>query len=365
MLLLFVAAALAGQQSKAPGTFDDPKTTFRSAGVRGTIDTSGYAASAAVKTQTEFFRELADLQTVALRPAWAPCSGSEPRRQATQLLARGDFAGAAAVLEASVHSNDDAPGHQLLGVAYEGTGQLEAAAEQFRAGAALRPDDAAFFAQGVALLFAGEVTRAESVFRGRQTTSPSALTRLGLAAALFQRGEVAEALGIFLDVAVAKPDESAPFSFVAIAIRSADSAELTRCIEILTSLTRKAPKNGYAHYALACALASHNAAADEIMTELQEALALAPGIAGAHFLLAEMYADKELLVRAISEYRAALECDPRGAEPHYRLAQLYARSGEEPLAKEQFELHKQMRAQQRNEIESGRVPIRLPDPPCR
>jgi len=46
---------------------------------------------------------------------------------------------------------------------------------------------------------------------------------------------------------------------------------------------------------------------------------------------------------------------------------LYIRMREPALVKEQFELHRQMREQQENEIESGRVPIRFPhstEPSC-
>ena len=386
LVLVALALALSGQQS-APtkpkpsqplGTFDDPNAgqgrPLQSVGVRGTIDAGGYAASTTLKTQTEFYERLSMLQVAVLRPAWAPqhpCAGSNAlRTPATALLARNEFASAAAALETLLHTNSEPATHQLLGLADEGVGQLEAAAEQFRIAAAVQPDAAARFAYGAALLLLGQVDSAEALFRSstEQTGGLASLAKIGLGAAMFQKGHSADALGLFLDAASAQSGASIPYEFIATAIDFADPGSLAHLIDVLSSLTRISPKNGSAHYAVACALmAAAGGAPDasqiaKIEAELKEALALDPSLADAHFRLASVYAARKDLPPAIFEYRAALDHNPRLAEAHYRLSQLYTRSGQSELAGEQIAVHRQLRAQQKHEIESGILPVRITGP---
>lgn len=383
-LVTLAVALLAQQNAPAPppvspskplGTFDAPNAdqppSLHSVGVRGTIDTGGYAASAEVKTQTELYEQLTRLQVAALRSRWAPpdpCAGSNSlRRPAIASLSRADFPSAATALEARLHASDEPATRQLLGLAYEGTGQLEAAAEQFRLAAAAQLDEAGLVAQGVALLLEGDVDRAEAIFRRalKQGRGATALAPLGLGAALFQHGQVAEALGLFLDAAAAQHSESAPFGFIAIAVRSAEPATLTHSINMLTSLTQRQSKDGSANYALACALIAAAGGAPDgpqsamIEAQLKEAIMLDPRLADAHFRLAGIYAAREDLSQAIAEYRTALDCDPRLVEAHYRLSQLYARAGQPESAADHLKLHQQLRARQKDEIESGKIPIRF------
>lgn len=379
-MLCFVtlAAALILQQSTSPsatpskplGTFDESKGSLRTAGIRGAVDGGGYSALATQKTQSEFYELLTEVQVTELRPAWAmskPCSNSL-RAVAISQLARGEFANAAVSLEKLLRTKDDFETHQLLGLASEGTGQLETAAEQFRSAAETHPDDASLFAAGAAYLLLGDLARAEAIFRRglAQTNDPPNFTRLGLGATLFQSGQIEEALKLFLDTAKAQPLDDAPFRFIAIAVHSADSALLARTIDVLTTITRQSPDSAGAHYALACARsavvkgAPEASEAAEILKQLQQAIKIDPEMADAHFRLANEYAAREDLAPAIAEYRAALDCDPRLVEAHYRLSQLYARSGQQQLAEGQLELHRKLREQQKHNIESGKAPVRLP-----
>ncbi|MCU1295685.1 MAG: Tfp pilus assembly protein PilF, partial [Bryobacterales bacterium] len=353
--------------SKPPGTFDDPNSgppnSLHSVGVRGAIDGGGYAASATAKTQTELFRQLTDVQVAALQPALDPCASSNaPLRTAISLLSSGKFADAVTALETLLRTNADPASRQLLGLAYEGSGQLEAAAEQFRLAAEASPGDAASFAYGSALLLEGEADRAEAIFR---KGGPAPLARLGLGAAVFQHGNVIEALRLFLDAAAAQPSVRAPFGFIAVALGSAPASASSDTIARLSSLAQQFPSNGSAHYALACALIAAAAGTPnqtetaEIEKQLKSAIALDARIADAHFRLASFYAAHEQIQLAIKEYRVVLDQDPRIVEAHYRLSQLYARSGEPLLAKEQLQLHQELRAQEKVEIESGKVPIRI------
>ncbi len=358
MLLFLIPVALLIQQPQL-GTFDDPNTGLKSAGIRGTIDPGGYSASAETKSRTEFFQLLADLQVSALRPLWNHARRSD--QPAIEAMQHGDFTRAVALLQELVASQNDYCNHDLLGLAYEGDGQLAAAAEQFRAAAVSSPDNSSFFAQGVALLLAGDLGSAETVF-SRAAKGPGStglFGRLGIAATQFQRGQIREALNGFIDAAVSAPDATAPFAFLAITMHAADPAGVARCITVLKSLLRTSPQNAWAHYALSRALVAQGDPVDRIEDELKAAIQLDPSLAEAHFQLAEIYAQNGSLSTAISEYQAALKCAGPWPEAHYRLAQLYERSGQPALAKQEFELHRETQAQQKRQIESGRVPIRL------
>jgi tetratricopeptide (TPR) repeat protein len=385
MMLVALALSLTGQHTtptppkpaKPLGTFDDsttgPPHSLKSVGVRGTIDAGGYSSSATVKAQTEFYEQLTSLQLAALRSAWAPedpCDATNvPRTRAIGLLTHGEYSKAATALDALLRVDPQPATRQLLGLAYEGSGQLEAAAEQFRLAVVARPDAAAMVAQGAALLFLGQVDQAEAVLHraSLQGGDEAALAKLGLAAAMFQQGQVEHALGLFLDVTSAHPTNRLAFRFVAIALRSAGPALLTHAITVLTSLTRQLPQTGGPHYALACALtvaaggAPDQAQSSAIEVQLKDAVRLDPQLADAHFRLAEMYAAREDLPSAIAEYRSALDYNPNLIEAHYRLSQLYTRSGQPELANDQLELHRQLRARQKDEIGRGVIRFRLPN----
>lgn len=360
MVLLLVPLALLLGQSPL-GTFDNPNTGLQSAGIRGTIDPGGYAASAEIKTRTEFFQQLADLQVSALRSAWSGPSVSGRAKPAIDAMKSGDLPPAVSLLQELVRSRSNASNHQLLALAYEGVGQLAAAVEQFRIAAALHPTAASFFAQGAALLLAGDITPAETVFNqaAKQPGNAALLGRLGLAAAQLQHSQVRQAIDGFLDAATTHPHAPAPFTFLAITLHTADPANLAHCVSALHSLLQTAPQNAWAHYALSRALAAQAAPPDRILDQLKTAIAIHPQFADAHFRLAEIYAQNGSLAAAISEYTTALAHAGPWPEAHYRLAQLYIRSGQAALAKEQFALYRQTQARQKNEIESGRVPLRF------
>lgn len=379
-LLVFVLLLLAQQSPSPSGSFDQSNSgsqpPFKSVGVRGTIDAGGYAASAGAKTQNDFFEQLTDLQVAVLRSAWAPKEPCEPlnspRQAAIGLLARGEFGAAVRELETLSRTDTHPATRQLLGLAYEGAGQCAAAAAQFGSAAQspgpLNEVDANLFAQSVALLLEGNVDQAEAISRRalERNPGPASLHRLSLGAALFQRGDLDNALRLFRDAANARTSDRFPFEFIAIAVRSAAAPPLTRTVDLLKQSILQAPNNAAAHYALACALSAraggtpNSSEAAAIETELKRAVALDPRFADAHFRLGAVYAAREELAPAIEEYRSALDCDPRLIEAHYRLSHLYARSNNTPMATEQLRLHQQLRARQKSQIESGRIPVRLP-----
>jgi len=350
------AVALAILQNAPPrnGKFDDSRSNsppFKSVGVRGAVDAGGYAASAQAKTQSEFYEQLADLQIAVLHT----CSYTDSQQTAFASLLRADFAAAVTSLESEIRAKPSPAARKLLGLAYEATGQLAAASEQFRLAALAQPtDSAAATAYAIALLFEGDSDHAAQV----HGASP-----LCIGAALFQKGRVSEALELFLKSASERPSECVPFGFIATSVRAADPATLHRAIASLLMLVQQSPTNGSVHYALACAeSAEDRTQTAQIEIQLKQAVKLTPNLADAHSRLGAIYAERQELPAAIAEYQTAIRYNSRLIECHYRLGQLYTRTAESEMAKKELELYQQLRAQQKNEIENGRVPIRLS--PC-
>jgi tetratricopeptide (TPR) repeat protein len=376
-LIALTLAVTCQQNPTSPkGTFDDSKSSasqpFQSVGVRGTIDAGGYGASATEKTQTEFYELLTDLQVAVLRNIWAPadpCAGAASlRRPAIALMIRGEFSPAVIALEKLARAQAEPATRQLLGLAYEAIGQLAAATEQYRISSLAAPgDSAASAAYSIALLLNGDLDRTEEIAHraSEENGDPSGLGRLCLGATLFQKGRVKEALRLFLDAAQLPASKCAASGFIALAVRSADAVALTHTIDVLNSLTRESPCKGNIHYAMACALAAaaggvpNTAQAAAVEAQLKSAITLAPQLADAHFRLGSIYAEREDLPQAIAEYQAALADNPRLIEAHYRLGQLYNRARQPRRAKEELELHRQLRTRQKREIESAMVPVHL------
>ena len=244
-------------------------------------------------------------------------------------------------LEADLRANRDAPTRRLLGLAYEGDGQLGAAAEQFRAANSLA-------AEGIALLLNGEVEHAASVCR-------SARSEICTGVALFQMGQVKDSIASFF-----RADSTASLAFLAIAFRSADAATLSDSIAKLKLLAAKRPQSAPVHHALACALLAAGGNAAEAEQQLRSAIRWNPDEADSHFQLGAISAAKGDWWTAIGQFQETLKTDPRIVEAHYRLGQTYEKAGERDQAKQELKLYEQRRAQQKVEIESGKVKLRLP-----
>lgn len=366
--ILFATVAIVfGQQTqpkKPSGSFDNSRATtpdaLHSVGVRGSIDAGGYAASASAKTQTDMFRELADLQVAVLAPVLsaAGCSGeSKVKRRMVNALSKKDFANAASEAEQALRQTENPEYRQIAGLAYEGLGRLESAADQLRKAANARKDEASYFAAGAALLLAGDMDGAAKLFK----TSGERLSPLGAGAIQFQQGHFADAVRTFLAAGTKnkKGDEQA-FQMLAVSLRAADAATIADAAKQLASWTLPGDsKTASAHLAYAVALSLTDGEPAFIRKELDSAVTLNPDLVLAHLQLGALLSARGDLEGAIQSYKRALILDDSLVDAHYRISQIYMRRGEEGNAQEQLRLHAQARSRQRTDIEAARVPVRV------
>jgi Tfp pilus assembly protein PilF len=84
-------------------------------------------------------------------------------------------------------------------------------------------------------------------------------------------------------------------------------------------------------------------ALDGARAEFQKAIQLDRGDADARLQLGMIYDEQNQPDRAISEYRAAIQVNPKLAAAHYRLAQDYEHLGEKGKAEAEFAQYDQLR----------------------
>ena len=124
------------------------------------------------------------------------------------------------------------------------------------------------------------------------------------------------------------------------------------------------PRNGRAHYYYAMSLWKGKRAEDpaldlhQIEVLLKTSLALDPKSAEAHLQLGNLYSDQNKYSEAIPEYEKARELDPDLADVRYRLGQAYIRTGAKDRAQEEFAVYQKIREQHLAELDKQRAEIR-------
>jgi len=120
-----------------------------------------------------------------------------------------------------------------------------------------------------------------------------------------------------------------------------NSGEPAKAIAELNTELRYDPADSQARLELGetlLKLNQYHKAADE----LQIAARQAPQIPAIRFALAKAYKADGQTIRALAEARKCVEIDPQFAVGHYLLGQLYRATGQPDLARQQFELFRQL-----------------------
>jgi tetratricopeptide (TPR) repeat protein len=96
----------------------------------------------------------------------------------------------------------------------------------------------------------------------------------------------------------------------------------------------------------------------QIEALLKKSIELDPKLAESHLQLGNLYSDQSKYPEAIPEYLQALQLDPDLGDAHYRLGQAYVRTGQKGPAQEQIEIYQKLREQHLADIEKQRAEIR-------
>ena len=259
---------------------------------------------------------------------------------------------------------DTAELHNLLGEVEEKEGNFVAAANEFQAAAHMQPSESNIFDWGCELLLHRTLEPAIEVFRqGAERYPDSARMAIGLGMALYSLGKYDEAVKSLLRAADLNPGDPRGYPFLSGAFDSSPS-QAEEVIERFRRFAELQPKNGQAVYYYAMSLWKGKRSQDpnldlnQIEALLKKSIALDPRLAEAHFQLANLYSDQRKYAVAIPQYLQARELNPDLADVHYRLAQAYVRTGEKDAAQEEFKVYQQLGAKHLSDLDKQRAEIR-------
>ena len=254
--------------------------------------------------------------------------------------------------------------HNLLGEVEEKAGNFVEAANEYELAAHADPSESNLFDWGSELLLHRTLGPAIEVFQDAVQRYPaSQRLAIGLGMALYAHGNYDEAVRSLIRAADLNPSDPGCYLFLSRAYDSSPG-QANDVIERFRRFSELQPRNAQALYYYAMSLWKGKRAQDpslnlrQIESLLKNALDLDPKLAEAHLQLGNLYSDQSKYPEAIPEYVRTLELNPDLADAHYRLGQAYVRTGQKALAEEQLQVYQRIREQHLEDLEKQRAEIR-------
>jgi tetratricopeptide (TPR) repeat protein len=264
----------------------------------------------------------------------------------------------------SLKPKDTAELHNLLGEVEEKDGNFVPAANEFQAAAHADPSESNLFDWASELLLHRTLDPAVDVFTQATARYPkSARLAIGLGMAYYARGNYDDAVKSLLRGADLNPSDPDCYLFLSKAY-SSSPGQADDVIERFRRFAELQPTNAKAHYYYAMSLWKGKRAEEagldlsQIEGLLKKSLALDPKSAEAHLQLGNLYSDQTKFAEAIPEYETARKLDPDLADVRYRLGQAYVRTGKKDLAQEEFAVYQKLREQHLADLDKQRAEIR-------
>ena len=259
---------------------------------------------------------------------------------------------------------DTAELHNLLGEVEEKDGNFVPAANEFQTAAHADPSESNLFDWASELLLHRTLDPSVDVFQQATGRYPkSARLAIGLGMALYARGNYDDAVKSLLRGTDLNPSDPDCYLFLSKAYNSSPG-QAEDVIARFRHFSELQPNNAKAHYYYAMSLWKGKRAEDaeldlkQIEALLKKSLALDPKSAEAHLQLGNLYSDQTKFAEAIPEYETARKLDPDLADVRYRLGQAYVRTGKKDLAQEEFTIYQKLREQRLADLDKQRAEIR-------
>ena len=191
----------------------------------------------------------------------------------------------------------------------------------------------------------------------------SARLVIGFGMSLYARGNYDDAVKALLRGADLNPSDPDCYLFLSKAYNSSpgQAEEVTERFRRFAELQ---PRNARAHYYYAMSLWKGKRAEDpgldlhQIEGLLKTSLTLDPKSAEAHLQLGNLYSDQKKYAEAIPEYEKARQLDGDLADVRYRLGQAYVHTGQKDRAQEEFATYQKIREQHLADLDKQRAEIR-------
>ena len=276
-------------------------------------------------------------------------------------------------IRAKLGGGDNADLRFQLAEIEEKEGHALEAEKDYQHAAELAPTESHLFAWGAELLLHHAFEPAIEVFRkGNRLYPGSVRILLGLGAAYYAQGSPDQAAQFFLRASALDPANPQPYLFLGCLLPTANLAPQA-WVEAMKRFTTEHFETAMAHYLYGFALAKQGDEASVHSAELQlnKAIGLDPHLGDAYLQLGILKSNRGDFSGAIADLQKAVEFKPFPDEAHYRLAEIYRRTGEPEKARQETALYKQISEQKSQDAERERREIQqfiytlsgLPSPP--
>jgi tetratricopeptide (TPR) repeat protein len=238
------------------------------------------------------------------------------------------------------------------------------AVHEYEQAAKLNPSELNYFEWGSELLLHRAVWQAQEVFqKGADAYPKSARMQTALGAALFAGARYDEAALRLCDASDLHPADPNPYIFMGKILMAAPNS--LACVEPkLQRFVQQQPESSIANYLYAVSILKNQdqlpdkQAMKEAEALLTKAVAIDSKCSEAYLQLGIISASQRYFDKAIGFYIKAIEADPQLADAHYRLGVAYDRTGHPAKAKEEFQLHDQIKQQQAEATERERREVK-------
>jgi tetratricopeptide (TPR) repeat protein len=327
-----------------PMEFAD-KPDFTVAGVTDWTAAGGHGSDLSLRTTEDLTRETLSLEQRS--PGQVSPSNSA--------LVAGDQ---------GVSNRKSADAHRQAAELAEKRGDPLAAVNEYELAVRVDPSEQNYFAWGSELLLHRAIWQAQEVFQTGATAYPmSARMLTGLGTALFAGARYDDAALRLCDASALNPADPEPYIFMG-KIQLASPNPLNCIEQKLAQFARQQPDNSTANYLYAMAIlkrgeqSNDSHATQQAESLLTRAVTIDPKCGEAYLQLGILsYAQRDVQ-KAIGLYIKAVEADPQMGDAHYRLGVAYDRIGETAKAKQQFQIHDEIKKQQADAIERERREIK-------
>ncbi|WP_348267789.1 tetratricopeptide repeat protein [Edaphobacter paludis] len=276
----------------------------------------------------------------------------------------GDLSKAQRRIQELLAKRESANLHRLMGEVDEKLGDPLSAVHEYEQAVKLSPSEQNYFGWGSELLLHRAVWQAQEVFRkGVEAYPKSARMQTALGTALFAGARYDEAALHLCAASDLNPEDPSPYIFMG-KVQIAAPNTLACVQPKLARFVQQQPGSSIANYLYAMSLLKHEEqspdkqAVQQAQVLLTKAVTLDPKCSEAYLQLGILAASQRNFDQAIGFYSKAIEADPQLADAHYRLGVAYDRTGQTAKAKQELQLHDQIKRQQAQATERQRREIK-------
>ncbi|MGB9512263.1 MAG: tetratricopeptide repeat protein [Candidatus Acidiferrum sp.] len=342
LLLLLTKAQKTGKDTANDMAFSD-EPAFTVAGVTDTTALGGHGSGPIVRNSNALSKETASL-----------AEDNGPKESAS------DAATEEAAIRAKIAHEDNADLHVRLAEIEEAEGRPVDAVQEYQRAAEMQPSESHLFSWGAELLLHHAPEPAIEVFaKGHRLYPQSSRMMLGLGAAWYSQRSKEQAEQIFLQACDLNPSDPTPYLFLG-RLQVTEQVVPAGWVERMKRFAGLHPETAMAHYLYAVALmkqGEHPEQLDVAEAELKRAIQLDPHFGDAYLQLGVLCTKREDFPAAIAALKQAVENTAMPDEAHYRLAQVYRRTGDTEKSRQEIALFKRLSEQKDEQSERERHEI--------